>query len=284
MMHMGAPYAGYSEVTRPMPRAAPAGRAVLRRPVRPPADIAALRVLGAIAALSEDERALVRKLCLYRETIPAGAELAREGEAAPARLIVSGWACRQQSLPDGRRQIFGFLMAGDTIGIGLRARPMDEVSTVAVTRLECVDALMLREILAVQDGRHAGLQSALAAVRRYEEACLLDHVVRLGRQSAHERTAHFLLEWRQRCRVAGLAEGERFPMPLTQEVLSDALGLSIVHLNRTLQHMKREKLIEMKRGWVDILDTGRLKFICDYQSRYPSREGDVSTISLTAGV
>ena len=51
MMHMGAPYAGYSEVTRPMPRAAPAGRAVLRRPVRPPADIAALRVLGAIAAL-----------------------------------------------------------------------------------------------------------------------------------------------------------------------------------------------------------------------------------------
>lgn len=57
-------------------------------------------------------------------------------------------------------------------------------------------------------------------------------------------------------------------MPLTQEVLSDALGLSIVHLNRTLQHMRREHLIEMKRGWVDLLDVVRLKFVCDYQSRH----------------
>ncbi|MFK0300239.1 Crp/Fnr family transcriptional regulator [Brevundimonas sp. NPDC090276] len=271
-MHMGVPYAGYPEAVRHGLRAAPTARAALRRPLRPPADVAALRVLSAITTLSEDERSLVRKLCLYRESIPAGAEFAREGEPAPARLIVSGWACRQQSLPDGRRQIFGFLMAGDTIGIGIKARPLDELSTVAVTRVECVDALMLREILAVQDGRHAGLQNALAAVRRYEEACLLDHVVRLGRQSAHERTAHFLLEWRQRCRIAGLAEGERFPMPLTQEVLSDALGLSIVHLNRTLQHMKREGLIEVKRGWIALLDIVRLKFICDYQARYPVQE------------
>lgn len=278
-MQMGAPYAGYSEAARHVPRATSA-RAALRRPLRPPADVAALRVLSAITALTEDERSLVRKLCLYRESIPAGAEIAREGETAPARLIVSGWACRQQSLPDGRRQIFGFLMAGDTIGIGLKARPLDEVSTVAVTRIECVDALMLREILAVQDGRHAGLQNALAAVRRYEEACLLDHIVRLGRQSAHERTAHFLLEWRQRCRIAGLADGERFPMPLTQEVLSDALGLSIVHLNRTLQHMKRERLIEMKRGWIEFLDVVRLKFICDYQARYPVHDADGMIVSM----
>jgi len=279
-MQMGVPYAGYSEAARQSIRAERLARPPLRRPQRPPADVAALKVLSAVAPLSEDERALVRKLCLYRESIPAGAEFAREGEAAPARLIVSGWACRQQSLPDGRRQIFGFLMAGDAIGLGLRPRPLDEVSTVAVTRVECVDALMLREILAVQDGRHAGLRNALAAARRYEEACLLDHVVRLGRQSAHERTAHFLLEWRQRCRVAGLADAERFPMPLTQEVLSDALGLSIVHLNRTLQHMKRERLIEMKRGWVEILDAYRLKFICDYQSRWPTVGGDGSSVSL----
>jgi CRP-like cAMP-binding protein len=68
--------------------------------------------------------------------------------------------------------------------------------------------------------------------------------------------------------VAGLADGERLPMPLTQEILSDALGLSIVHLNRTLQQMKRERLIEMRRGWVDLLDVSRLIFVGDYQSRY----------------
>lgn len=279
-MQMGVPCAERSESLRqPLRADGAASRGALRRPLRPPADVAALRVLSAITTLTEDERALIRKLCLYRESIPAGAEFAREGEAAPARLIVSGWACRQQSLPDGRRQIFGFLMAGDAIGIGIKPRPLDEVSTIAVTRVECVDALMLREILAVQDGRHAGLQNALAAVRRYEEFCLLDHIVRLGRQSAHERTAHFLLEWRERCRIAGLAEGERFPMPLTQEVLSDALGLSIVHLNRTLQFMKRDQLIEMSRGWVVLLDLARLKFICDYQSRYPVHDGDGAATS-----
>lgn len=265
-MHTGLIYAGEYEAARRLQRVATPTRATQRRPLRPAAEVAALKVLSAITSLTEDERNLIRKLCLYRETIPAGAEFAREGEAASPRLIVSGWACRQHSLPDGRRQIFGFLMAGDAIGIGLKPRPLDEMSTVAVTRVECVDALMLREILAVQDERHAGLQRALAAVRRYEEACLLDHIVRLGRQSAHERTAHFLLEWRQRCRIAGLADGERLPMPLTQEVLSDALGLSIVHLNRTLQHMRRERLIEMKRGWVHLLDIVRLQFICDYQA------------------
>lgn len=240
----------------------------LRRYSRPPADVVALRVISAITTLTEEERALVRKLCLYRETVQAGAEFAREGEAIPARLIVSGWACRQRSLPDGRRQIFGFLMPGDTVGLNLTSRPVDEVSTVAITRVECVDALMLREILAVHDDRHARLQTALAAVRRYEERCLLDHIVRLGRQSAHERTAHLLLELRQRCRMAGLCDGERFPMPLTQEVLSDALGLSIVHLNRTLQQMKRDRLVEIKSGWVTLLDINRLMSICDFESDF----------------
>lgn len=238
----------------------------LRRPARSSGDGVALRVLGAMTTLSPEEQALVSQLCLYRETVQAGCEFSREGEAMPARLIVSGWACRQRSLPDGRRQIFGFLLPGDTVGLSLATRPLDELSTVAVTRVEVVDAVMLREILAVHDERHARLQSALTIMRRYQEQCLLDHIVRLGRQSAYERTCHFLLELRQRCRLAGLNDRERFPMPLTQEVLSDALGLSIVHLNRTLQQMKRERLIEVKTGAVTILDVDRMATIANFES------------------
>lgn len=237
----------------------------LRRPKRPSADVVVLRVLSAMTTLSQEEQALVSRLCLYRETVQAGSEFSREGEAMPPRLIVSGWACRQRSLPDGRRQIFGFLLPGDTVGLSLAGRLLDELPTVAVTRVECVDALMLREILSVQDERHARLQNALTIMRRYQENCLLDHIVRLGRQSAYERTCHFLLELRQRCCLAGLNDGERLPIPLTQEVLSDALGLSIVHLNRTLQQMKRDRLIEVKSGTVTILDPDRMTVIADFE-------------------
>lgn len=248
-----------------------------RRFSRAPADVVALRVLSAITTLSEEERGLIRRLCLYRESVQAGAEFAREGEPMPARLIVSGWACRQRSFPDGRRQIFGFLLPGDTLGLSPTTRPMDELSTVAVTRVECVDALILREVLAVQDERHARLRNALATMRRYEEQCMLDHIVRLGRQSAHERTTHFLLELRQRCRLAGINDGERFPLPLTQEVMSDALGLSIVHLNRTLQQMKRERLIEIKSGAVTIIDAARMAVIADFEQHTPSENQTKST-------
>lgn len=224
----------------------------------------ALRVLGRQATLTEEEHALIHQFSAFRGTLQAGQPFWRGGEPVSARVIISGWACRQRCLPDGRRQIFGFLIPGDTVGLCSVNRPLDEVSTVALTRVECMDALLLREILAVNDSRHARLWMALAAARRHEDACLLDHIVRLGRQSALERSAHLFLELRDRCAAAGLEDGDRFPMPLTQEVLSDALGLSIVHLNRILQQMKRDRLIAFKSGWLTILNHARLEAIADF--------------------
>lgn len=253
-----------AERTRAAGYARPLQRSSGRGAVKMPNEAVALRVLGREAILSEEERDLVRRLSVFRGTVQAGRAFWRDGEPVSPRVIISGWACRQRSLPDGRRQIFGFLIPGDTVGVCTETRPLDEVQTVAVTRVECMDALLLREILSVHDPRHARLGSALAATRRHEEACLLDHIVRLGRQSALERSAHLFLELRERCSAAGLCEGERFPMPLTQEVLSDALGLSIVHLNRTLQQMKREGLIELRNGWMTIVDAPRLRAISDF--------------------
>lgn len=235
-----------------------------RRPVRPPSETAALRVLETVNLLSEDERALIRRLSLFRESIQSGRPFWRAGQSVGAKLVLSGWAARQRTLPDGRRQIFGFLIPGDVIGIGVAPSPLEEVSTVALTRVEAVDALMLREILALRDERHCRLLAALSQLRRQEEACLLDHIMRLGRQSALERTAHFLLEMHCRTRAAGLAQGDCFPLPLTQEVLADALGLSIVHLNRTLQQMKRDGLIELRSGWATICDRSHLEHLADY--------------------
>jgi CRP-like cAMP-binding protein len=73
-----------------------------------------------------------------------------------------------------------------------------------------------------------------------------------------------MLELRHRLSNAGLVSGWRFPMPLTQEQLADTLGLSIVHVNRTLQQLRREKLVDLKRGWIELLDPDLMRSVSDF--------------------
>lgn len=221
------------------------------RPLEPVA-----RRLRAFAALSESELALVRSLTGRRERHLAGDVLVAEGAPnAPPRFIVSGWACRQRLLSDGRRQIFSFLVPGDGLATVLRAQP-EACSIVALTPVETVDARPVLE--AARSGRAPGLADALTALEPQEQALLLDHMVRLGRQTAYERTAHFLLELQRRLAIVGLGDERRFALPLTQEVMGDALGLSIVHVNRTLQQLRREGLIELRSGVAILLEPERL--------------------------
>src|SRR5262249_31221629 len=83
--------------------------------------------------------------------------------------------------------------------------------------------------------------------------------------SALARLAHLLLSLCDRLKEAGLADGDRFSFPLTQEMLADALGLSIVHVNRTLQHLRRENLIANSRGVMTPRDRRALATLSDYE-------------------
>jgi CRP-like cAMP-binding protein len=242
-------------ITPSTERPRPTGRAF--RPVGEPL----LAKLSVLAPLSQTDVALVRGLTALREQHQPGTELYGEGAGLRPRVLLSGWACRMRMLPDGRRQIFSFLLPGDSIGVS-RAAPLALTTCIALTRVETADAGLLRDAAASDETTGLGLACARAA--GLEDAQLLDHVMRLGRQTAFERTAHLFLELRQRLAAAGLADGERFPLPLTQEVLADALGLSIVHVNRTLQQLRRDRLIEMKSGWVVLLEPDVLAARADF--------------------
>jgi CRP-like cAMP-binding protein len=224
--------------------------------------------LRAFSALSDAELELVRSLGERRERHGVGDELVAEGAGASRpRFILAGWACRQRVLPDGRRQIFSFLLPGDGLGLSRRAGP--ELSSItALTALETADAEPV--LGAIQAGRAPGIARALAGAEPIEQTQLFDHMVRLGRQTAYERVAHFLLELQRRLEIAGLGDTQRFPLPLTQEILADALGLSIVHVNRTLQQLRRERLIELRSGVAILLERELLASIADYRPA-PSR-------------
>ena len=221
-----------------------------------------VRRLKSLAALSEAELEMVRALGERRERQAPGEQLVAEHAAATRpRFLVSGWACRQRLMPDGRRQIFSLILPGDDLGF--ESRPA-LASVVALTALETVDAAPVQD--AVRKGAAPGLAAALAAAARLEDALLLDHAVRLGRLTALERMAHFLLELQHRLETAGLGDRQRFPLPLTQEIMADALGLSIVHVNRTLQQLRRAGMIELRSGVAIILQPEQMTKLCDYRA------------------
>lgn len=237
------------QLRRSLPRSGPQDRLLER--------------LNAKAPLGAAEEALVLG-CGPAERLRAGAELHRE-EGAPARprLLVSGWACYQRVLSDGRRQIFGFILPGDLIGVFPSPNALRVADASAVTALETLGAGALQRAATVDADRYPGLAQALNEMAAAEEAKLLDQIVRLGRQTAYERVAHLLLELQERMEDAGLADGSTYPLPLTQETLADALGLSIVHLNRILQQLRRERMIELKGGAVTLLDPDHLAWVSD---------------------
>jgi CRP-like cAMP-binding protein len=221
-----------------------------------------VRRLRSFSLLSDAELELIRALADRRERHAPGEQLIAEGTVLQKpRFVVSGWACRQRLMPDGRRQIFSFMLPGDPVGV--RHRPSLSTS-VALTALETVDATPLLEV--VRRGGAPGLTRAMAASELMEDALLLDHTVRLGRLTAFERVAHFLLELQHRLEVIGMGDHQRFPLPLTQEILADALGLSIVHVNRTLQQLRRSGLIELRSGVAILLQPETLAQLCEYRA------------------
>lgn len=223
---------------------------------------AVVRRLRTYSALSDAELELMRGFVDRRERHLPGDQLLSEGASRRRpRFILSGWACRQRTLPDGRRQIFSFLLPGDCIACAPRTLP-EASAVVALTAMETVDAQPVLD--AVEAGQAPGLGYAFGAVEAAEHKLLLDHMVRLGRQTAYERVAHFLLELQRRLEIAGLGDDQRFPLPLTQEMMSDALGLSIVHVNRTLQQLRRDQLIELRSGVAILLEPDRLAEIADF--------------------
>jgi len=203
--------------------------------------------------VSGDERALVQGLVASAAEAGPGAELLTEPAGAPSpRVILSGWACRQRLLPDGRRQIFDLLVPGDMIGLAPGSLPLGQASTVSLTRTATVDASPLI-VAAQRPSAFPAVARLVAATPAIDEERLMNHVVRLGRFTAYERVVHLLLELGDRLAAAGLGDKGRFPLPVTQEVLADALGLSVVHMNRILQQLRRESLIQMGSGHVTLL-------------------------------
>ena len=213
-----------------------------------------------LTSRSEVDVGRVRTFWRTVERIGAGASIA-SGPMGSVRqiIVVSGWVVEMRLLQDGRRQIFGFLLPGDVAHAGPRSHA-GSCGLMAVTNVEVADAATL-----IQGDQSKQIAAALNdAVRRRQER-LFDHLVRIGRLTAKERMLNLLLELHDRLQAVGLVKDDTFRLPLTQEMFADALGLSVVHINRTLQQLRREGLLTVGRGTVTLHQREKLAALACYQ-------------------
>lgn len=233
----------------------------------PSAPNAPSRRLGNLWPLSVAEQDLLARLRWVGSVAP-GAEIVTDGQPLQPRYILSGWAARVRWFEDGRRQIVSLVLPGDGLGMCQRAHPLALCPVVALTPVALADGSAVLHAIGDHD---CGLAEASNVAAALDQACLIDQIVRLGRQSAYERLAHLFLELHDRLDAIGAVTDASFAMPLTQEVMADVTGLSIVHVNRTLQQMRREGMVECSGGRMTLRNPDALTAVSDYRRPEPSR-------------
>jgi CRP-like cAMP-binding protein len=193
------------------------------------------------------------------ERYPAAAVVSSIAPSPRLKWILSGWTCEMRVLPDGRRQIFSFGIPGDPV----LSRPVNApnpCAVVALTSVECVDVAQTltraKEADRVEIWRAMNQALTLAQERRYED------IIRLGRRSALQRLADLLIELHDRLEKIGMVDERGFYLPLTQEHLADALGLSVVHVNRSLKALRLAGMGTFRFGRVTQFDRQRLEELC----------------------
>lgn len=223
-----------------------------------------LKRITRLVCLSAIEVEVLRQIPRLARSHSRQTELFAQGEAGPPRILLSGWAVHQHISRSGRRQITQFLLPGDVIGSTTRPSAPSVSAVVALTSVVVADA---RPLIGAIDGASPpmpGLASAISLLAQAETVRIRDHILRLGGQTAYERITHLVLELYHRMRDIGMADGGDFRLPLTQEMLADALGMSFVHTNRVLQQIRRDGLFAVQGRQVTLLQPEAMRNVADW--------------------
>jgi CRP-like cAMP-binding protein len=226
--------------------------------------------LGQLVPLSAEEIAVLQELQASPRTVQRHRDIITEGRNyGSIFIILEGNAIRYRILHDGRRQIVNIVLPGDIVGALGYFMESSLYSTKALT--EVVVATIPFARLNALSETHPRLVTKIFWWFSCESTIYAEHLVDLGRRSALERVAHFLLELLTRLQSVGLADDYSFKIPLTQELIADALGLSIPHVNRVLRRLREDSLVVVEDQRVTIKDIEALSDLADFEPGYLSR-------------
>ncbi|MGM0767254.1 MAG: Crp/Fnr family transcriptional regulator [Pseudomonadota bacterium] len=219
------------------------------------------------AALSESEQKLLDSLEKSPQEYKRSCSLWTQGdESEDFYSVKKGWAYSYRDLEDGSRQVLDVYVPGDIIGLrefafekrisGLELLTDGVLCAFPKTRLSEIfaESLLLCNIFFMIASR--------------DQAILVERLVNLGRRSAREKVAHFLVELARRLEKTNRYSASNVHLPLTQALLADALGLSAVHTNRTFHDLKAENLVDTAASGIDLLDLEGLSRVAGFDPAY----------------
>jgi CRP-like cAMP-binding protein len=222
-----------------------------------------LRQTGAFTAVKPDELDFIEAFRSGTSAVPAGGTLIYEQESSGKLFtLYSGWAFRYKTLTDGRRQILNFLLPGDLIGL------QQEFSDSAMHGIEAVTDVSLcvfpRDGLWTLFREYPSLGYDITWLSARGEGMVDEHLLTAGRRNATERVAVLLMHLYRRVERLGLVQDGTIDFPLNQQHIADALGLSLVHTNKTLRRLQQLGLHELHNGRLRLLNPKALQRIADY--------------------
>jgi CRP-like cAMP-binding protein len=232
-----------------------------------PHDNPLIRKLGSVFTLAEDERQALEALPMQVMVIKDDQDIVRMGDR-PSRscLILSGFAATYKVTAGGKRQIVSFAIAGDIPDLqSLHLKTLDtSIATISTCRVGFIPHEALRDICL----RYPRIGAAFWRETLIDAAIFREWVMNVGQREAYQRMAHVLCELLVRLRAVGLAEDHACELPITQAEFADAIGITTVHVNRVLQQMRADGLIESKGTQVKIPDWDKLKQAGEFDPAY----------------
>ena len=217
--------------------------------------------LGTVDLRAIQDLSVRRRKVLGRNDIVSDTQHPRE-----IHLLTAGFAYRYKELHNGSRQILGFLVRGDFCDLSawLLGRVDHGVSALGNCELAVIPHQRLFELV----GSDPRLMLGVWRETMIDAAICREWVTNIGRRSAYARLSHLFCEIWYRLHTVGLAQDHSYDFPVTQSELGDALGLSIVHVNRTLRDMRAAGLISPQSTRIKLLDWPRLKEAAEFDPAY----------------
>lgn len=202
-------------------------------------------------------------------SVPAGGALVHENQANSRMFtLYSGWAFRYKTLSDGRRQILNFLLPGDLVGLQQEFGDLSAHGVEAVT--DCALCVFQNDSLWSVFREHPRLGYDITWLAAHEEGHVDDNLLTAGRRNATERLAMLLMHLYRRLERVDLVEADgSVVFPINQQHMADALGLSLVHTNKSLRRLAQLGLHELANGRLRLLNPHALERIAEYYDRPP---------------
>ena len=234
---------------------------------QPCAPIELARKFATRLALTPDELPILREICSVAKPVRRRQDIIIEGKRNRSIFFVlDGLLIRYRIMRDGQRQVVNLFVPGDVAGVPSCFFESALYSVKALTA-SVIAALPLDTLFGLLDGQPQ-LAAKLMWLFSSDTAICAEHVVVVGRRSARERIAHFLLELLTRLRRVGLADENSYRIPFSQDVICDALGLSLAYVNRELRHLADDGLVFISDHKVVIEDVEALSTLADFEQHY----------------